>query len=336
MAVSEWLKTSQRWPSNAVESIILPCGRCSGCRLDKSRKWAIRVMHEAQMHEVNSFITLTFAPFTWVSNGIRAEGYPWFDTRQDSASTLRYVEFQRFMKRFKSRIRDHYGKKIAKLIRFYMAGEYGEQFGRPHFHACIFGFNFPDRVFVCRSPSGAAVYRSKMLEELWPFGYSSVGELTFESAAYVARYCMKKITGNAADDHYDFIDPASGDRIWRTPEFNKMSLKPGIGAPWLDKFRTDVYPHDHIIVRGKECAVPRYYDKLLERMYGEQFDRAIKLSNGQIIGYENVTLCDKMDEIRENRLRKAELSAHDNTPERLRAKEEVLQATLLRLKRKLT
>ena len=201
-------------------------------------------------------------------------------------------------------------------IRFYMCGEYGEQFGRPHFHACIFGFNFPDRDFFARSASGEVIYRSKILEELWPFGYSSIGELTLESAAYVARYVMKKITGNPADEHYEYIDPATGDRFWRTPEFNKMSLKPGIGATWFEKYKTDVFPHDHVISNAKPVAVPRYYEKLYERV-------------------DDCGLFTMETEIKPRRFQNMQLRLDDNSPERLAVKKQVALASIKRLSRNL-
>ena len=179
-----------------------------------------------------------------------------------------------------------------------------------------FWFQLLRSYLFTRSPAGDPIYRSKVLEELWPFGYSSIGELTFESAAYVARYCMKKITGDPADDHYAFIDPASGETIWRVPEFNKMSLKPGIGASWLEKFKTDVFPHDHVIINGKPVGVPRYYEKLYERI-------------------DDCGLFTLETKIKPARMKKAQLSVDDNTPSRLKAKKEVAQANLLRLKRKL-
>lgn len=275
----------------------LPCGRCVGCRLDRSRKWAIRCMHESRMHRDNCFITLTFAPFTWI------------DTRRDSGADLIYAEFQKFMKR----LRKHFK---GSKIRFYMAGEYGEEFGRPHFHACLFGVDFPDRVFFTRSPSGEPIYRSAILEKLWPYGYSSVGNFDFKTAAYVARYVMKKITGDAADDHYETLDPTTGEVFWREPEFNRMSLKPGIGATWFQKYKSDVYPHDHVIVNGKPVSVPRYYDKLYER---DDSDNLVTLDT----------------KIRPARLQKAKLSLDDNTPMRLQVKEQVAIANLSRLRRKL-
>ena len=40
--------------------VELPCGQCMGCRLEHSRQWAIRMMHEASQYENNCFITLTY------------------------------------------------------------------------------------------------------------------------------------------------------------------------------------------------------------------------------------------------------------------------------------
>lgn len=279
----------------------LPCGRCVGCRLDRSRKWAVRCMHEAKMHRDNCFITLTYDDAKLPS---RPDGVA------PANVSLYYEDFQLFMKRLRKRF-------SGINIRFYMAGEYGDNFGRPHFHACLFGLDFPDRDFLTRTPSGAAIYRSKILESLWIFGFSSVGDFDFKSAAYVARYCMKKITGDAADTHYETIDSETGEIFWREPEFNRMSLKPGIGGNWFAKYKTDVFPHDHVIVNSKPCGVPRYYDKLFERLDSDNL----------------VTLETK---IKPSRLAKARLSLDDNTPDRLLVKEQVALAILSKLKRKLT
>jgi len=159
--------------------VSLPCGQCVGCRLERSRQWAVRCVHESQLHKENCFITLTYAPEHLPQN-----------------SSLDYRDFQLFMKRLRKRF-------TGKSIRFYMCGEYGENFGRPHFHACIFGHNFDD-LKLWKTQNDVPLFRSKTLEELWPFGHSSVGTVTFESAAYVARYIMKKVTGDAAAEHYTF------------------------------------------------------------------------------------------------------------------------------------
>jgi hypothetical protein len=194
-----------------------------------------------------------------------------------------------------------------------MAGEYGENFGRPHFHACIFGHDFHDKELWSRSPSGSMLYRSKDLELLWPFGYSSIGDVNFESAAYVARYIMKKITGKEAEYHYKYCDLETGELIEKIPEFNKMSLKPGIGQEWYKRYKSDVYPHDYVVIRGKKVKPPKYYDKL----YSREFP------------YE-------MDEIKYQRENSAKLNYLDNTLDRLAVKETIAKVRLDKLKRKLT
>ncbi|MEO5351405.1 MAG: hypothetical protein H7836_17450 [Magnetococcus sp. YQC-3] len=264
----------------------LPCGQCVGCRLERSRQWAIRVMHEASQHEHNCFITLTYNDDNLPANG-----------------SLNYRHFQNFMKR----LRKYY---VEFTVRFYMCGEYGENFARPHYHACIFGIMFDDLEQIGTSPAGSPIYRSAILEKLWPFGYSSVGEVTFESAAYVARYVMKKQTGQAAKAHYRDVDLSTGEIIDKVPEFNRMSLKPGIGAKWYEKFKGDVFPHDRVVINGVECKPPKYYDRLLKKDSPLEFER---------IQFER-----ELD---------ARSRSADNTVERLTVKAEVVAARLSRLKR---
>ena len=266
-------------------SLQIPCGQCIGCRLEKSRQWAMRCMHEAQMHENNCFITLTYD-----------------DTHLPPDQSLHHRDFQLFIKRLRKRFR-------TSKIRYYMAGEYGENFGRPHYHACIFGFDFHDKKLWKRTSSGSFIYRSDDLEALWPFGYSSIGDVNFESAAYVARYIMKKQTGKNSQNHY--TDQETG--VIKNPEYNKMSLKPGIGYEWYKKYRSDVYPHDYVVIRGKKVKPPKFYDKKYKTDYPYEYD-----------------------EILYNRDKSAKLNIADNTPERLAVKEQVLLAKLQKLKRTLT
>lgn len=189
----------------------IACGQCSGCKLERSRQWAVRCMHEASLHDSNSFVTLTY---------------------KDAPPSLEYRDFQLFMKRLRKRL---------GACRFFMGGEYGELHGRPHFHALLFGVSFSDRRYLAKSPSGQRLYSSELLSSLWPQGYASVGEVSFESAAYVARYCMSVITGDMAVEHYG----------GRKPEFGRMSLRPGIGRAWLDRYgRSDVLPDGKVVVNG--------------------------------------------------------------------------------------
>lgn len=234
-----YVRFSELARDGSVKQLELSCGQCVGCRLERSRQWAVRCMHEAQMHEANCFITLTY----------KDDGLPRF-------MSLRYKDFQLFMKRL---------RKVAEPgLRFFMCGEYGGEHARPHFHACLFGHDFRDKVLFRRT-QGAALYRSAVLEKLWPHGFSTIGAVTFESAAYVARYVLKKVNGDAAVMHYGSVDTETGEVVKRCPEFCRMSLgrRPGegIGGPWLQKFWSDVFPRGKVVVNGEERNSPRYYDK---------------------------------------------------------------------------
>lgn len=240
--------------------VTISCGQCIGCRLERSRQWAVRCVHEAQMFSRNSFITLTYN-----DDYLPADG------------SLCYSDFQNFMKRMRF---SHAGfdtisvnDSLTRPIRFYMAGEYGTDFGRPHFHACVFNFDFDDKYVFFKTPAGSLIYRSPSLERLWPYGFSSIGDVNFSSAAYVARYIVSKVTGESAALHYANVDLSTGELVSsRVPEFNKMSLKPGIGRLWFDQYHSDVYPSDEVIINGRRCKPPRYYDKLYSNVAPYDYD----------------------------------------------------------------
>lgn len=245
-------------PGDVLE---LPCGQCIGCRLERSRQWAIRCVHEAQLHEKNCFITLTY----------NSDHLP-------SGGTLVLKHFQDFMKR----LRFHHGNGI----RFFHCGEYGERGGRPHYHACLFNFDFDDKV-LWKVERGVKLYVSETLKSLWgldgvSFGFSTIGEVTFESAAYVARYVTKKITGSSSDEHY----------AGRKPEYVTMSRRPGIAAGWFAKFGSDVFPLDHVVLRGREMRPPRFYDLLFERAHASGYAKLKRrrLVRGRIIANRELLL----------------------------------------------
>ena len=211
-------------------AMLIPCGKCSGCILDRARQWAVRCMLEASLWTKNCFITLTY----------NNENLP-------DGATLVKRDFELFMKRLR--------KKFGDGIRFYMCGEYGGQTGRPHYHACLFNFDFPDKYFFKKSESGSLLYRSPSLEKLWPYGFCSIGDVTVQSASYVARYITKKIS----DVPIDYGD--------REPEYTNMSRKPGIAKSWLEKHYTSVYSVDRIVLSDKQkFKVPRYFDNLYEKL----------------------------------------------------------------------
>jgi len=226
-------------------------------------------------------------------------------------------------------------KKVGKSIRFFHCGEYGDDNKRPHYHAIIFGFDFEDKKLWGHNKQGDPLYRSAILETLWTFGFSTIGDVTFESAAYVARYIMKKITGPDAEDHYkrkyEHIDPYTGE-IYKivfdnTPEYTTMSRRPGIASGWLEKFPNDPYPSDFIVMRGKKMRPPGFYD----REYGKQQDWPLDVDQvGPFLTKER-----KLQRLRAKRKEKAARHEADQTPKRRVVREKVQQARLDRLIRPL-
>lgn len=260
---------------DTVRQLQLPCGQCIGCRLERSRQWAMRCVHEASLYERNVFITLTYRPDCLPHRGV-----------------LQYRDFQLFMKRL---------RREANGVRFYMCGEYGPTTGRPHYHALLFGWDPADKLYWRTSDAGEKCYRSATLERLWPLGQSELGAVTFRSAAYVARYCIDKITGDQAKTHYLRYDDQGSYML--PAEFNHMSLKPGIGAGWLAKWQSDVYPHDYVVVDGRKTKPAKFYDRLYRTRFPDEFEH-LKFA------------------------RETEGRSHfaDNTPERLSVKEGVTKA----------
>lgn len=217
----------------------VPCGRCTGCLLERSRQWAMRCVHEASCHERNIFVTLTYNDESLVWGGDRP--------------TLVPDDLQKFFKR----LRKAKGKD-GDNIKYFACGEYGSETLRPHYHACIFGTSFDDgKLYSIKN--GNKIYESETLDKIWKHGECKIGEVTFESASYVARYCMSKLAhDNLIGSNY-YIDHGV------EPEFVRMSRRPGIGAAWYQKYKGDLFPQDYAIIRGGiKSPVPRYYGKLRE------------------------------------------------------------------------
>lgn len=208
-------------------AIKIPCGKCIGCRLEHSRQWAVRCMHEKRMHTDSSFLTLTYD-----------------DAHLPPGGTLVKRDLQLFMKRYR--------KLAGNGVRFFACGEYGEKTQRPHYHVLLLSHRISDLrpLRTLARDNQNPLYKSKTLSNLWTAGVHAIGEVTFDSCAYVARYCVKKITGPRAADHYK----------GRQPEFLVMSRRPGIGTAYLQKYQTEMYTHDNVIVNGVPTSLPRFYD----------------------------------------------------------------------------
>lgn len=230
------------------------------------------MIHESQMHERNSFVTLTYDK-----------------ENQPPDGSLKVEDWQRFAKRL---------RKTLGPFRFYHCGEYGETNGRPHYHAALFGIDFTKDRVLLRVERGTKLYTSPLLRQIWGHGHVTAGQLTYQSAAYVARYVMKKLTGKMAEEYGPL-----------RPPYATMSRRPGIGSTWLEKFHTDVYPSDEVIHNGRKFKPPRYYDE--------------KLTPEQLVRVKN------------KRKDKAAERAEQLTPEKLKIKEIILEQKLTQLTRKL-
>ena len=256
----------------------IPCRKCTGCRLEYSRQWAMRIYHEHTLWTPNNiFVTLTYDNDHLPKLGKKGN--------------LIKKDFQDFMKRLREPNLELKWYP-PKPIRYFHAGEYGEKNDRPHYHAVIFNCNFSDRKPL---KGFKGLTTSETLNSIWGKGYSSIGDVTFESASYVAGYIQKKITGKLKDSHYAVIDPKTGEYFGqRQQEYATMSRRPGIAGPWLAQHKSDIYPSDNIHINGREMRPPKYYDRLYE------------IDNPDI-----------MSEIKKNRKEHMEKNAHLHTPEAL-------------------
>lgn len=219
------------------ELMQVPCQKCIGCSMAYAKTWALRCTHEAQMHEHNSFITLTYN-----------------DKNLPPGNTLEPEHWTLFLKRLR--------KSIHPIqIRFYMCGEYGSLNGRPHYHALIFGYNFPDKIFKTKR-NDIPVFSSTHLDTVWGNGFTEIGNVSYASAGYVARYVVKK--QEAYLEEIPHLDRETG--LLKTPEYVRMSNRPGIGLTWFEKYTSDCFPADFCIdPNGIQTPVPKYYRDQLKK-----------------------------------------------------------------------
>jgi len=239
----------------------VPCGQCIGCRLDKVRDWGTRIAHEAQMHDENIFVTLTY------SDEYLPDNY-----------SLNVRDHQLFMKRLR--------KKLDPLkLRYYSCGEYGDKNGRPHYHQILFGYRPSDAVLWRVTENGHKYFRSQLLEETWGMGHVEFGDVTAQNGAYVAGYALKKMKGAIAKDHYQRVNPLTGELVVVEPEFALMSSNPGIGSGWFEKYETDAFPSDFVVIDGKKRPVPSYYKRKLKDRFqhpGSDPDRLIPIDDAKL------------------------------------------------------
>lgn len=244
------------WPE-----ILIPCGKCIGCTVDRSKQWATRMMLELKYHDKACFITLTYN-----DENLPVSEYPDENGELHESYTLVKKHFQDFMKR----LRRHYEYHSDGLkIRFFACGEYGGKTRRPHYHAVLYGIDFSEDRFVHeKTKDGYVLYRSPTLEKLWPYGYSMIAEVNWNTCAYVSRYCTKKKYGKQ-NIYYQTFNIL--------PEFNLMSRRPGIGAQYYQDYGEEVYINEEIFLSnnkgGLKVKPPAYFDRLYDIDHPGEMER---------------------------------------------------------------
>jgi len=265
--------------------------------LDKSRQWAMRCMHEASLHDENSFITLTYEEEHLPDGSIQYNDdknptYCLYPT--PPANTLIKKHFQDFMKRLR--------KKNKNKIRYYHCGEYGDLNARPHYHAILFNKDFPDKIPLNNKKD---LFTSEELHTTWNKGFVTTAIVNFDTCAYVSRYIMKKQNGEKAITHYVNKE---GEQI--LPEYSTMSRRPGIANTWFEQNKDDIYHKDFITMKGFKMKPPKYYDDLMYEIQ-PAYMSAIK------------------------KIRMENFDHTENTPERLAVKKACAQAKMSHFKRSL-
>lgn len=237
--------------------VPLPCGQCLQCRLNKAKEWAVRCVLESLAYENNYFLTLTYD-----------------DEHLPSTGALEREDVQKFLKRFRAR----FGK-----VRYFGCGEYGTKNKRPHYHLILFGANITDLKHV-----GNGLYESKIVSEIWPYGFHYLGFVSYASCNYVAQYSTKKVFNNVSD------------------EFLMCSTEPGIGYAWCKEHLAKVLEYDAVFGpfgSSKLAKLPRYFEKMAEALDGAAYvdvkSRRLDKSNAMNIHNMLVHECDEFEKLLE-------------------------------------
>lgn len=232
---------SSRKRDPAIAPFEFECRKCLPCRLNGAREKAIRCYHEAQMHENNIFLTLTYDDDHLES--------PW----------LIYSHFQTFMKD----LRDKIGYEPENRISCMVTGEYGELNKRPHWHALIFNYRPKDAKHKYTSDRGDEVFSSKIIDGIWSRGATEFGSITLDSANYVARYAAKKLV-HGKDQNHNFHP------------IHKTSSRNAIGRLWISKYWKQTFAHGYVhLPNGQKAGIPRYYVDWLKKNFPTSWERYV-------------------------------------------------------------
>lgn len=241
--------------------IEIPCNNCIGCRIDRSREWANRMMLELEYHDSAYFVTLTYN-----EEHVSTSFYPDPETGEAlPVMTLKPKDPQDWLKRLRKAFPDDH-------IRYFLCGEYGTETHRPHYHAIVYGLHLDDLHPIpgSRDPN---YQTSDKLQRTWsvkdhgsyaPLGFVLVAPVTWQSCAYVARYVTKKLYGKEAEFYETF---------GLCPEFTRCSRRPGLGREYFDD-HPDCCSKPFLYLSTEENGVkfppPKYFQRILADLDPDQ------------------------------------------------------------------
>lgn len=260
------------------EFIEIPCGKCHECRLAYSRRWADRCMLEAQYHNENCFITLTYDD-EHIPNDY---GFDPITGERRRFNSLKKEDLQKFFKSLRNALNEipkekrdgkqrywHEGDPDFVPVRYLACGEYGSKTSRPHYHIILFGWHPPetDIVPIGKNELGQDYYGSATLSKAWDKGFHVVGECDWNSCAYVSRYVTKKMFP-MEKDFYEMCNIE--------PEFLVMSRRPGIGAQWYEDNKKcySTFLKSYLKTKTGSHAIGsvKYFDNKLMNDYPEIYE----------------------------------------------------------------
>lgn len=230
----------------------IPCGECDLCLLENRYSRALRIMLEADFWpERTYFITLTYDNAHLTSEELDHDD--WAQFMKDFRAKFCQAKYCNIRDRGTLRHGQEYSKTFKK-IKQVMSGEYGDEFGRKHFHGIIFNHNFSDiEVVLCDdgspavSKKGNIIRTSKSLRDVWKKGNVQVEEITFDLALYVGAYITDRGEEDAPDSSYD------------KKQYGRLGN--GIGFSWIEKWWKDVLRAGKVMLRDRDYPIPRMFHR---------------------------------------------------------------------------
>jgi len=192
----------------AAYDVTVPCGRCFECRMSRTREWTVRMVHELGDWRNSCFATLTYD-----------------DDHLPSNCGVDKAEAQRWLKRLRKRLE-------GRRIKYYLVGEYGSKYGRPHYHVILFGVGIGER---------------QDIQGTWNWGMVHVGTVTRESIKYVAGYIHGALKQTAMP--------------YPTRPFALSSQ--GLGKAFCLENADQIRKNLGCTIGGQHVGLPRYYRGVL-------------------------------------------------------------------------